>query len=247
MAGKFLPRRLNTAFSRLAFPESAKALFAMQQGNPAYVAFWDDFVGTRGGTWPASTPYAATVGVNTEVIGITQAVGGTMTVTTAAADGDTAGQGLGLNWDGDDGCYFLGRVKLSRITLGKLEFGLTDAVNDDGAVAVKATPTFTATDCALFVFDRTEDANLTFITAKAGVVGANADWAGTFAADTYVIVEIVVQGDVASGYVNGQLVGSGQVEGGSSLTPWAYAETLAGASATITATVDYWGITGLRS
>lgn len=243
----FLPSRLDKAFSRLAFPEAAKALMAMQQGNPAYVSFWDDFVGTRTGTWPAGTDYAATVGVNTEVIGITQAFGGTMTVTTAAADGDTAGQGLGLNWKGDAGVYFIARVKLSRITLGKLEIGLTDAVNDDGAIDVKATPTFTATDVAVFCFDRTDDANLTFITAKNGTVGANADWSGTFAADTYVTVEIRVQNDMASGYVNGQLVGAGQIEGGSTLTPWVYCETLTGASAAITATVDYWGAVGPRA
>ena len=243
----FLPSRLDRAFSRLAFPEAAKALMAMQQGNPAYVSFWEDFTGTRSGTWPAGTPYASTVGTGTEVIGITQAVDGTMTVTTGATDGNSAGQALGLNWKGDNGVYFIGKVKLDRITLGKLEFGLTDAVGDDGAVDVKATPTFTATDCALFVFDRTEDANLTFITAATGAAGANADWSGTFSADTYVIAEIRVQNDMAAGYINGHLVGSGAINGASPLTPWVYVETLTGASATITATVDYWGVVGPRS
>src|SRR5512146_3033391 len=100
-AGKFLPRRLNTAFSRLAFPESAKSLFAMQQGNPAYVTFWDDFLGDA-----LDARYPADLGVNSQVVGVTAAIGGTMTVATAAADGDTAGQaGPGLHWNGDNGCY----------------------------------------------------------------------------------------------------------------------------------------------
>lgn len=237
----FLPSRLDAAFSRLAFPESAKSLFAMQQGNPAYTAFWDDFLGDA-----LDARYAATVGTGTEVVGVTAAVGGTMTLTTGSGGSDTAGQGLGLHWSGDRGVYFIAKVKLSRITDSKIEIGLTDAVNDDGGVAVKATPTFTATDLALFVFDRTEDAALTFITAKGGVAGANADWAGAVAADTYVVVEIRVQNDEAAGYVNGQYVGGGQIEGGSALTPWAYIEDLATSTA-ITMTVDYWGCVGPRA
>lgn len=246
---KFLPRRIDRAFDRLAFPEAAKALFTMQQGNPAYVPFWEDFTGTRSGTWPAGTPFAATVGTGTEVIGITQAVNGTMTLTTGANSGDSAGQGLGLNWKGDNGVYFIARVKLDTLASSKIEVGLTDAVDDDGAVAVKATPTFTATDCALFVRDTTEDTALTF-QSNGGTSDANVDWSGTVAADTYITIEIVVDGptgttgDNASGYVNGQLVGTGNINGANALTPWFYVETLSAATRTLT--VDYVGIVGPR-
>jgi hypothetical protein len=242
---------LYNAFSKAGFAsDPLKGLIALQ-GNPEYVAFFDDHTGTRTGTWPAGTPYAATVGTGTEVIGLTQAVGGVMTLTTGATDGNTAGQGFGLNWSGDRGFYFIARCKVDRITLMKFEIGMTDAVDDDGAVAVKATPTFTATDCALIVFDRTDDANATFV-SNGGTTDGNADWTGTIAADTYFVVEIVgkgptdTTGDNVAGYINGQLVGSGNINGASPLTMWAYTETLAGASATVTLSVDYWGCVGPR-
>src|SRR3990167_11009525 len=82
----FLPRKLYNAFSRAGFPsEPIKGLIALQ-GNPEYAAFFDHHLGTRSGTWPAGTPYAATVGTGTEVIGLTQAVGGVMTLTTGSAE-----------------------------------------------------------------------------------------------------------------------------------------------------------------
>src|SRR3989304_2939833 len=250
-ATDFLPRKLYNAFSRAGFPsEPIKGLLALL-GNPEYVAFWDDHLGTRSGTWPAGTPYASTVGTGTEVIGLTQAVGGTMTLTTGNAGSDSAGQGLGLNWSGDRGFHFIARLKIDRITDSKFEIGMTDAVNDDGAVAVKATPTFTATDCGLFVFDRTDDAEVTFV-SNGGTTDANADaTAFDIVADTYFVVEIVCKGatdttgDNIAGYINGQLIGSGNIDGANPLTIWAYVEDLATSTATIL-TVDYWGCVGPR-
>ena len=250
-ATDFLPRKLYNAFSRMGVQEPVKGLIALL-GNPEYCSFWDDHVGTRSGTWPAGTPYAATVGNGTEVIGLTQGVNGTMTLTTGNGGSDTAGQGLGLNWSGDNGFYFIARLKTSRITDSKFEIGMTDAVNDDGAVATKATPTFTATDCALFVFDRTDDAEVTFV-SNGGTADGNADATDfDIAADTYFVVEIVgrgatdTTGDNVAGYINGQLIGSGNINGANALTPWAYIEDLATSTA-ITLTVDYWGCIGPRN
>ena len=250
-ATDFLPRRLYNAFSRGGFlSDPLKGIIALQ-GNPEYVSAWDDFTGTRTGTWPAGTPYAATVGTGTEVIGITQAVGGTMTLTTGAAGSDTAGQGYGLNWSGDRGFYFITRVKMpTRITGVKFEVGMTDAVNDDGAVAVKATPTVTATDCAIAVFDTTDDTKDTLVTAATGTAAA-VDSTFTLEADKYFVVEIVgrgptdTTGDNVACYINGQLVGSGAINGAIPLTPWWYIEDLATSAAT-TFTVDYWGCIGPR-
>ncbi len=162
-ATDFLPRRLYDSFTRSArFSDSLKSLIALQ-ANPEFSALWDDFTGTRTGTWPAGTPYSATVGTGTEVIGITQAVGGTLTLTTGGTSGNSAGQGFGLNWSGDRGFYFISRCKLSRTTNVKFEIGMTDAVDDDGAVDVKATPTFTAADCAVAVYDTSDDTKVTFV------------------------------------------------------------------------------------
>jgi hypothetical protein len=253
----FLPRKLYNAFSRMGVgSDPLKGLLALQ-GNPEYVSFWDDFIGTRGGTWPASTPYAATNGTGTEVIGITQARGGTMTLTTGANADDSAGQGIGLNWSGDDGFYFIARVKLDVITNAKFEVGLTDAITsrDTGAINNKATPTFTATDCAIVCLDTTEDAALTFL-SNGGTTDANADWSGTLVADAYLIIEIVgggpttaagasTTGDNVAAYINGQLVGSGNINGATALSPWVYCET--NTTAVRILTVDYWGIIGPRA
>lgn len=192
------------------------------------------------------------MGTGTEVIGLTQAVGGTMTLTTGSAGSDTAGQGLGLNWSGDRGFYMIARCKLAtRITDVKFEIGMTDAVNDDGAVAVKSTPTFTATDCALFVYDTTDDTEVTFV-SNGGTTDGNADATNfDIVNDTYFVVEIVCKGptdttgDNVAGYLNGQLIGSGNINGASPLTPWAYVEDLAQSAATVF-TVDYWGVIGPR-
>lgn len=174
-ATDFLPRRLYNAFDRMGLgSDPLKGLIALQ-GNPQFVSVWDDFTGTRSGTWPAGTDYAATVGTGTEVIGITQAINGTMTLTTGSNGSDTAGQGYGLNWSGDQGFYFISRCKLAtRVTDVKFEVGMTDSVSDDGAVATKASPTFTATDCGLFVYDTTDDINTTFV-SNGGGTDANAD------------------------------------------------------------------------
>jgi hypothetical protein len=247
----FLPRRLYNAFSKAGFgSEPLKGLIALS-GNPEYVSYWDDFTGTSTSTWPAGSPYAATLGTGTEVIGITQAVGGTMTLTTGTGGSDTAGQGYGLNWSGDRGFYFITRVKLAtRVTNVKFETGMTDSVGDNGAVDAKATPTFTATDCAIAVYDTTDNTSLSFV-SNGGTADADSDWDGTVASDTYLVIEIVgsgatdTTGDNVACYANGALVGSGNIGGDAPLTPWWYIEDLAQSAAT-TLTVDYWGCIGPR-
>ena len=236
----FLPRRLDRAWGRVAYPEALKSLLAMAPGNPAYASFWDDFYGDA-----LDARYAADVGAGTQVVGVTAALGGTMTLTTQGNQAtDGAGIGLGLHWSGDRGIYFIARAKLNTLATSKFEIGLSDSAADEGgAVDTKSVPTFTATDCAVFVRDTTDDTNVTFVT-NGGSVDAAADWSGTFAADTYYTFEIVVQNNVASGYIDGQLVGTGNLEGGNALTPWAFCEQNDTAARTLT--VDYWGIVGPR-
>lgn len=237
----FLPRKIQTAFTRTVLPESTKALIAML-GNPEFNAWWDDFHGDalRG-------EYAASVGTGTQVVGVTAAVGGTATLTTGGNDNDSAGLGLGLHWNGDNSCYFAARIKIDDITTQKFEIGLTDDVGSTdeatGAVNVKATPTFAATDCAVFCYDTDDNTTLTFLT-NGGTTDGNADSGYTVANDTYFIAEIVVKGDYAAGYINGTLVGSGNIEGGNALSPWAYMHTRT--TATRTMTMDWWCIGGPR-
>ena len=89
---------------------------------------------------------------------------------------------------------------------------------------------------------------MTFV-SNGGTADANADWGGTLVNNQYLVVEIVgsgptdTTGDNAACYINGQLVGSGNIGGDAALTPWFYIEDLAQSAATVL-TVDYWGCVG---
>lgn len=247
--GSWTPSNVRNAFKRMASGAGAdnlKTLIALA-GNPAMVGYWDDFVGSPTGTWPANANwmYPATVGTGTEVIGITAGLGGTLTCTTGGTNGNGAYQTFGLNWRGTEGVYYIARVKIDSIATAKWEAGLTDSLTAEGAIATKATPTFTATNCAVFAFDTSDDTNITFITANGGVVGANADSVVTLAADTYVTLEIRVLGGFAVGYVNGIQCGAGgAISATAPLTPYVGATTRA--TATRTLTCDFQGAVGPR-
>lgn len=231
-----LPRRVDVARERFAGSEHLKTMLDMQ-GNPSYAGWWDDFFGDAlDGRYTAA-------GTGTEVIGVTAGINGTATLTTGASANDSAGMGLGLHWNGDNGCYMAARLQVETLTDIKFEVGFTDATNDDtGAVNAKATPTFTATDCAVFVYDTADDTNLTFVT-NGGAVDGNTDY-GAISATTYYIFEVKVVGDTAQGWINGVFVGSGNIEGGNPLTPWLYVET--NTTATRTMTVDWLTVVGSR-
>ena len=247
--GTFFPRRIDKAFTKIGGPEHLKSILALT-GNPEYFSWWDDFLGDSAGTWPASANwgYPATVGTGTEVITLEAALGGQLQLLTGANANDSAGQGVGLHWSGDTGFYFAARVQLDTLASSKFEVGLAAAVaGDTGVVDVKATPTFRATigaNCAVFVRDTTEDTALTFV-SNGGTTDANADWSGTFAAATWTLIEIVgsgptsTTGDNVTGYVNGQRVGSGNINGATLISPFFYVETLT--TATRALTVD-WGL-----
>lgn len=117
----------------------------------------DDFLGdtlesnlytvANGGGASAASPTITAGGAN-----------GYITGTTGTAGDNTASSeiALGLNWYGNLNATMLVRLQLSAITGVKCEVGFTDALDDAGAVATKATPTLTATDCAVWCFDTTD-------------------------------------------------------------------------------------------
>lgn len=245
-----LPRRLDRAFLNLGESSNALRDLLMLHGDPSHPSWYDHFLGDSAGTWPASANwgYPATAGTGTEVIALSAAISGELAMTTGANANDSAGQGVGLHWNGDLGFYFIARVKLDTLATSIIEIGLNNAVTGDtGAVDTKATPTFTSAVCALFVRDTTDDTNITFV-SNGGTTDANADASYAVAADTYFIVEIVgggvtsTTGDNVTGYINGQRVGSGNINGATALTPWFYVETLT--TATRTLTIDYGACIG---
>ena len=248
---RFLPRNLRNAWGRLASGAGAdniKNLLALA-GNPDYISYWDDFLGQTAGTWPADANwgYPATNGTGTEVVGITAtSFGGALTLTTGASASDSALQKVGRHWRGTEGIYYIAKFNLDDVTTAKFEVGLSDAITGDtGMVATKATPTHTGTAYAVMCFDTTDDTNVTFISAAAGVTGANSDWTGTLVSGTDIIVEIVVRGAFCSGYVNGQLVGGGAITATTILTP--HLMVLTRTTATRAIAVDYQGCIGPRA
>lgn len=242
-----MPRNLDKAWRRLASGSGSDTLKALLlfQDNPGFTRYYDDFVGTGAGTWPASQnwSYPATQGTGTEVIGVTTAaIGGVLTVTSGGTTNDTAHQTVGLHWRGTEGWYYINRAKMGSTSSAKMEVGVTDALTGVQVINAKATPTFIATDGAVFIFDTTDDTNLTFITINAGVVGANAD-AANFTMDTnYHIYELVGQGSQVSGYADGQLIGAGAITSTAPLTPCVTSVTRTGSAKTVSA--DFMGMVG---
>lgn len=245
----FLPRNLDKAWRRLASGSSADNLksLIMFQNNPGYIAYWDDFIGQGAGTWPASQnwSYPATVGTGTEVIAVTTAAtGGELRLTTGGTTDNSALQMVGLHWTGTLGWYEIARAKMVSASSAKMEIGVIDALTRDQNINAKATPTFTSTDGACFIFDTSDDTNLTFITNNNGVVGANADVAGFVMDTSHHIYELVGQGSQVSGYVDGIYAGGGAITAATALTPYACSVTRTGSAKTVA--VDFLGMVGRR-
>ena len=148
---------------------------------------------------------------------------------------------MGLQYTGDRGVLgeFLIRTPAA-VTTMKIEVGFSDADDDAGAINAKATPTFTATDCAVFVVDTDDDANIAFISAKAGTAVATQDIQAIAASTTYRFA-VRIEGDSVSAYINGsQVAGHADgIEGGNALTPWAFVQARTG-SASRTIQLHKW-------
>src|SRR3990167_5375668 len=119
----------------------------------------DDFLGdtlrtdiytvANGGGASAASPVITANSLN----GICDFVTGTAGDSTASSEIST-----GLAFRGDRSCVMVALLAVDVITSVKIEVGFTDVNNDPGAVNVKATPSFTATDCALWVLDTNDNA-----------------------------------------------------------------------------------------
>ena len=77
--------------------------------------------------------------------------------TGAGASGEYCGAALpGLAFKAENYPIAIARIALTGITTVKVEFGWTDAKGDAGAVNALATPTFTADDAAVWIFDTSD-------------------------------------------------------------------------------------------
>lgn len=157
---------------------------------------------------------------------------GLLTMTTGTDDNGYAGQAFGLLWKGDLG--YTSEFILapgSAITTIKFEVGMTDAVADAGAVDTKATPTATADDFCVLVYDTDDNTQLDLISElDNGGPAANAENVATVAASTFLRAEFRGLGDNVGVKVNGSQVGTGSCQGGDPVTPWVFAQARAGAA-----------------
>lgn len=204
----------------------------------------DKFFGNA--IWASMYPTAKTNGTSAAVTFTAGNANGFLELISGTSDDGYAGTGFSLSWTGDRGCLFECILRTpAAITTMKFEIGLTDATDDAGAINLKSTPSLTATDCAIIVFDTDDDTNLACVSAKAGVATATQD-INTFpiAASTTYRFAVRVETDSVSYYMNGtQIAGHDNgIEGGTKLTPWMFVQARAG-SASRTVQIHKWRMT----
>lgn len=182
----------------LDFIEQARAqhargyLFDKAALSSLDIGKWDDhFLGdTLNGTYLTSVS-----GSGTAAALVGSGRGGRLRLENAGADDSSSALYLATGTDagnfiGNDNPLIMVRLTCSAITNIKIEVGFTDATTDTGAINALDTPTATATDCAVAIFDTdaTED-NWQFAGARAGTawsvatvdiapVAATFDWVG---------------------------------------------------------------------
>ena len=157
---------------------------------------------------------------------------GLLTMTTGTDDNGYAGQGFGLFWKGDLG-YTSEIITApgSAITTIKFEIGMTDSTADAGAVNVKATPSATADDFVVLVYDTDDNTQLDVVNQTDGSgVSAAAENVATVTASTMLRAQFRALGDNVGVFVNGSQVVSGGCQGGDLVTPWVFAQARAGAA-----------------
>lgn len=226
----------------------------------------DDFLGDTLRTDIYTVSNGGGAGAASPVI-TANSLNGVCDFVTGTANGSTASSELstGLAFRGDRSCVMVALLSIDVITGVKVEVGFTDVNNDPGAVNVKATPTFTATDCALWVLDTNDNGNWEGLAANNGdtapmatVEAGISPTAGTL---EWLMVELL-RNDSASnecavifrrfteaGLMTYEAVG-GQAnpQGPNSnvlLTPWVYVEARNASSKTLS--LDYWNAWQFRT
>lgn len=225
-----LPRNWAKAM-RNANAASEGARNIIMLADPGYEVLYTHFLGDA---LPAEWVAAKTNGTSAA----NTVAASRLTMTSGTDDDGYAGQGFGLFWSGDKGFYMESMQALNTLTTSKIEVGVSDATDDAGAVATKATPTATATDFCVLVRDTDDNTDLDLISQKASGVAANAEGVYAVVGGTYFRTEFRGQNDFVSVFVNGNNVGAGNIEGGTAITPWFFTQSRAGTASRVQ-TVEY--------
>lgn len=167
---------------------------------------------------------------------------GILRLTTGTDNDGTAYVTTGLQFKGDHNAVMEARIAVSELEAVKVEVGFTDALADAGAVNVLATPTYTATDCAVVIMDTDDtaptDDPFQFVGVKAGTGITKLEPATVrFVAGEYLTFTVALRGDAvryiveadegdaaANPYYDSGWQENG-IEGGTLVTPWIFAQT----------------------
>lgn len=213
-----------------------------QYGVPLGVDDWDDhFKGdqVRGDATAPGTYQSTASGTSAAVANISAGlVGGQLLLDPGSDNGGRSDLSLGLHYTGSRFAVAAFKFRTGD-GLGsmKFELGFTDVVSgtDAGAVNVKATPTFNASDAALLVLDTNADALLTLVGVQAGTAAAAYNFSTALSNDTFYYGIVALRGTRAAGYLldaDGNVLErqptSGYMESAITaatlLTPWAFAQ-----------------------
>ena len=236
--------------------ESVRVLIRELQGWDT-VIWEDDFLGD---SLDAKYPAAVSAG-DGSFDKIAGGLGGTATIDVGdggtSSDDEAGGIGLGgLEWKGDNNCFTIARIKLSAIGTVKAEFGFTDSFADAGAVDTLATPTATADDAAVWVFDTDDTATWQAFAVNGGGTPQKNE-ASTIvapAADTYQYMGVFLEGnhamysqwDTSGRKIGEDLVIDSAIEGGTAIGPKLFVQNRAGSQDRLI-TIDYLMVGQRRS
>lgn len=213
----------------------------MERNTFDYVTWWDDFLGdTMRGDATAPGTYETVTGVDGAIDILADQLNGVAEL--RASDGNGADNEYGgaslpeLGFSGDLNAVMAARIHLDAITTVKVEVGFTDVTTDAGAVNALATPTFTATDCALWILDTDDTAYWQCAGCKDGTPATKIEPEISPTAETFETLVVALQGDNAKFYrldANGKKTYesawmTNAIEGGTQVVPWIFVQLRAG-------------------
>lgn len=224
--------------------------------SPQTVRFEDHFIGNiaMASRMPGYTAVSNGTAAADAVL-VADAAGGAMELVTGTDDNGHSALYLGdANFTANMNPRVTMRIKASAITSVKMEGGFTDATGDAGAINALDTPTATADNCTVAIFDTdaTED-NWQFAGCRATTPWSIATVDQAPAADTYQWITVALDRiDLATDnvrarmFIGNKLVAdktTGAVANTTALHPYFLVQARAG-SATRTGTIDYWAAWG---
>ena len=219
-------------------------LYPILENNTWDVVSWfDDFLGDEmRGSDAADGGYEVTTGVDgTFTMLADHPNGGARIIAGAATPANDEYCGVSLpelSFTGDRNAVMAVRVKLNVVTDVKMEIGFTDVTTDAGAALVLATPTVTASNCALWVMDTDDTANWQTLGAIADTVSAKNEPGTPPVAATYETM-IVALRDTNAKYLRlntaGELVYesswiASSITAATALVPWIFLQARTGAN-----------------